>query len=74
MIERCVAKRLGRYSIVMASASHADSLVMATSGNSPTIENVSLGQAGKAAVTEQFAPNTMVDTIETVYQNLTKVL
>ena len=29
-----------------------------------------LGQNGKAAVTEQFAPDTMVDTIESVYRNL----
>jgi glycosyltransferase involved in cell wall biosynthesis len=29
-----------------------------------------LGQNGKIAVTEQFAPETMVNTIETVYQNL----
>ncbi|RKY07180.1 MAG: glycosyltransferase family 1 protein [Planctomycetota bacterium] len=29
-----------------------------------------LGQNGRAAVTEQFAPNTMVDTIERVYQNV----
>ncbi|MHC4951445.1 MAG: glycosyltransferase, partial [Planctomycetota bacterium] len=31
-----------------------------------------LGQNGRAAVTQQFAPETMVDTIETVYKNLIK--
>ena len=30
-----------------------------------------LGQNGKSAVTRQFAPDTMVDTIESVYENLT---
>ena len=29
-----------------------------------------LGQNGKAAVTEQFAPDTMVDVIEKVYQQV----
>ncbi|MHC5093708.1 MAG: glycosyltransferase family 4 protein, partial [Planctomycetota bacterium] len=29
-----------------------------------------LGQNGRIAVTQQFAPNTMVDTIESVYQKL----
>jgi glycosyltransferase involved in cell wall biosynthesis len=35
----------------------------------PNLRN-QLGQNGKVTVTEKFAPNTMVDTIESVYQNL----
>ncbi len=37
----------------------------------PDLRN-QLGQNAKAAVTQKFAPDTMVDTIETVYQNLVK--
>jgi glycosyltransferase involved in cell wall biosynthesis len=35
----------------------------------PDLRN-QLGQNGRIAVTQQFAPNTMVDTIESVYQKL----